>query len=162
MEIVEPTPKNTSQPTALDPVTTVMTKVPTTKGDVGAFLSSFGVGYLIIDFFAAGIGLPPPITTAALISAVVVGTKNSIQAYLSRAPDPGSKETLNKRSEAFEKRLERDDTVIAQETRSRLLRAKEYWEDGIDSNTVFEKTLDQLIMEYKAATDIPALSGRSV
>jgi hypothetical protein len=99
-----------------DPVTTVMSKLPAGKGDIGAFLVSYGPAYIAVDALAASIGLPPPITTATLASGAVVGAKNVIQALLAEpqatqppgTQPPQSKKTLEARTNAFESLLNED------------------------------------------------------
>ncbi len=84
-----------------DPVTTVMSKLPAGKGDIGAFLVSYGPAYIAVDALAASIGLPPPITTATLASGAVVGAKNVIQALLAEpqaTQPPGTQPPQSKKN----------------------------------------------------------------
>jgi len=140
-----------------DPVTTVMSKLPSGKGDIGAFLVSYPVSYLVVDVLLTGIGLPAPITTAGLASAAVVGAKNAVQSYLESSQGPQTKRALKKRTEAFEKMLKREDTRLAQQTHAQLERARRFWE--VETDEDYRKALDKLIAEYKdsaTGTAIPA------
>jgi hypothetical protein len=103
--MVEPSQK--SPPAAGDPVTTVMSKLPADKGDVGTFLVSYGIGYIAVDVLAAGMGLPPPITTAALTSGVVVGVKNVIQAARAKSQQAAQAAFAESHSSQLKEDLER-------------------------------------------------------
>jgi hypothetical protein len=158
---VHPSQQTSPPPVTGDPVNIVMSKLPSGKGDIASFLVSYGITYIAtyiaVDALAASIGLPPPITTAALASGVVVGVRNGIQAYLERSQGPQSKRALKKRTEAFEKMLRGDDTSSARQIQARLDSAQRFRE--IESDEDYKTTLDKLIAEYKnsaAVTAIPA------
>ena len=147
-----------------------MSKLPTSKGDIGGFLLAYGPAYIAVDALAATIGLPPPIITATLTSGAVVGAKNVIQALLARSPSPQSKETLAERTKAFEELLNEDaqaeskHSAAAKETLERLSRAKRVWEKNIhsDPDRLYQGTLDELIAAYESATGTPGLSGKKI
>lgn len=148
---MEPVPRNQAPAAPQDAATTVLSRLPTTKGDVGAFLVSYGVGYIVVDVFAAGLGLPPPITTAAMASAVVVGIKSPLKPF---STDHG----VQARSDRFEELLHDDVNYGGGQTatrvahlRRRLFRARRLWENDIDDDAEYEQSLNELIAEYKAA-----------
>src|SRR5215211_3407367 len=149
-------PSQTPPPATGDPVTTVMSKLPAGKGDIGAFLVSYGVGYIAVDMLAASIGLPPPITTATLASGMVVGAKNIVQAFLARSHPSQSKKDLAEATNGFKELLADGGRL---DLLDRLERAENLWLTKVDSDDVYEKELDQLSAAYKAATDTPAIGG---
>ena len=144
-----------------DPVATVLSKMPTEKADIGTFLISYGAGYLIVDTVAVGMGLPPPVTTAALVSTAAVGVKNVVQDYLARRSAPPLPRALDERTRAFKELLGEDDRPISHELYERLGSAERLWRRGIDTDDDYKMTLDQLIVEYKAARDTPMLGGKT-
>ncbi len=161
-----------------DPVTTVMSKLPAGKGDIGAFLVSYGPAYIAVDALAASIGLPPPITTATLASGAVVGAKNVIQALLAEpqatqppgTQPPQSKKTLEARTNAFESLLNEDlqaeseHSATAKETLQHLSRTKKFWQRNIadDPDRDYQAKLNELIAAYESATNPPPLSRKKV
>ena len=149
--------QETSPPVTGDPVNIVMSKLPSGKGDIASFLVSYGITYIAVDALAAGIGLPPPITTAVLASGVVVGVKNGIQAYLERSQGPQSKRALKNRTEAFEKMLRGDDTSIARQIQAKLASAQRFRD--IEPDEDYKTTLDELIAEYKKSAAVTAIPG---
>jgi hypothetical protein len=158
---MEPSQKPAPPPATGDPVATVLSKMPTEKGDISTFLISYGAGYLIVDTVAAGMGLPPPVTTAALVSTAAVGVKNAVQGYLARRSVPPLTEALDARTAAFKELLAEDNRFIAHELYERLTSAERLWHRGIDTDDDYKMTLDQLVAEYKAAPDTPMLGGKT-
>jgi hypothetical protein len=149
-------PSQNPPPATGDPVTTVMSKLPAEKGDIGAFLVSYGAAYLAVDMLAAGMGLPPPITTAALASGTVVGAKNIIQSFLGRSQPSQSSHDLREATEAFKQLLADEGRADLYE---RLEKAERLWLAKVDSDVVFKNELEQVSASYKFATDTPAIGG---
>src|SRR5215208_3140057 len=121
-------------------VNIVMSKLPTSAGDIGAFLLAYGPTYIAVDELAHSIGLPPPYTVAALASATVVGAKTVIQDLFAKSPGPESEKTLEERTKKFEELLNEDaqaaseHSATAKETLELLSRAKRLWEKNIHSD----------------------------
>jgi hypothetical protein len=163
-----------------DPVTTVLSRMPTGKADVGIFLITFPAAFVAADIVAPLVGLPPPFTTAALVAAAAVGIKNTVQSRISttkQTPVSSPELELKERTDSFAQTLERhaqrcrasmeeasleskdqEEEVYkgrlnyVEGYRAYLFGERQYWDQGLATNEEWATTLDGLISKYRLGT----------